>query len=314
MLAEDSKKEGYPLFIEKIKHESAAPVVQDVRQLVHQIKQRTLPRPQASKLLHQGLTQLGVKCLKSAAFKGEMDESVMEHLEKFVLLKVTNELYALPSDRTEDDRIINWIDDIREAKMYTNIGGGTQNDNIKTLVDELDKIDLYRSPKDKIVTLLNLQDLLISRHHGLSTIEMMKSLFVEARPKQLCSNLEWIAHYRHPQRMTPEEHDCLQICFDAVQKIRIDGRLARARLQKVNFIYTVARRGRHLSKRAAGVEDGSSSSDFLSELDQCQFTFDKARSLNDLACSDIPALLAEYQQMCRTLRALEPDVQELANS
>jgi len=285
----NKSKEGYPLFIENIKHPSCAQIVQDVRQLVNQMKQRTLPRAQASKKLHDGLTALCTSCLKCEAFVGEDEVTVWEHLEKFVLLKLTNELYSIQSDRTEDERIVKWIDYIRETESFTSLKDlGLPDDVSSMLRDALLKIDLYRSPKDKIVTLLNLQDMMSARLPGVDIIEGLKSLFVEARMEQLSSNLEWIAYYRHPHRMTPEEHECLQNCCDTVQKIRIDGRLAARKLKK-----------------------GPSSDDFLKELAQCQFTYDQARSLDDLACSDVTGLLEEYQQMCRTLRALEPNILEL---
>eukprot|EP00397_Hematodinium_sp_SG-2012_P040129 GEMP01043921.1.p1 GENE.GEMP01043921.1~~GEMP01043921.1.p1 ORF type:complete len:315 (+),score=69.62 GEMP01043921.1:139-1083(+) len=285
-------KEGYPLFLDTLKHASCAPVVQDVRQIINQMKQRTPQRPQAAKKLHAALGELCSKCLKCEAFKGEDDAVVWEHMEKFLLLKLTNELYAPPADRTEDERIAAWIQQIREANMHTPPRElGLHTDDVSMLLSALGKIDLYRSPKDKIVTLLNLQDMLYARIRNCDIVDALKSLFIEAQVERLCSNLEWIAYYRHPQRMTPEEHDCLENCRDTLKKIRVEGRAAARKLQR-----------------------GSSSDDFVKELASCKFNYDQVQSLDELACSDVIGLLAEYQQLCRALRALEPDILELPPS
>ena len=291
---------SYPQFVERFKDASAQEVVNEVRDFVNQFP-ANLTRLQAARRIHTFLAEVTPNLLKANAFRngGNASELANEGLEKFVVLKLYKLLYRHdPADIREDERVEQALR-VGAAKGAAAIQATLSKLDAKQIevfdaaAQELQKVEQYRAPRDKLSCFVNAIRLVESigtlkgGGQQSSWEQLLVTLILKASAPNLYSNLEFTAAFRHPSRISPDERKAL-------------GDLASA------FLTAIGGSSRRLaSAELAGNAKGQSGDDMPLWLMDAGVTFNFSdRSPDALSIGEVDELLDEYQKMIRAIRDL----------
>lgn len=229
-------RNGYANFREMLKHPSAQPVIAQIKNFVLKFPSG-LSRNEASRRVHKFLTSTQEWMLtESVVFAADADEEgrvlAAEGLEKFLLSRLYSKLFAVdPADVEEDVRIrkhtagLQWV-------SFKNLGiPPVEPALLKLAIQQLQSIDTYKAPKDKLTVILNscrvIHDVLKrTRAEGgrpLAADDFLPLLIyavIQANPPRLHSNVEFVASFRHPSRLNGEEAYYLTSLSSAVAFVR----------------------------------------------------------------------------------------------
>ncbi|CAE8738909.1 unnamed protein product, partial [Polarella glacialis] len=213
-------KNDYLVFKEMLKHPSALPVTAKLQDFVRRFPSG-LSREQAASHVHKFLTVTQDWMLSEVVvFAEDTDEearlNAAEGLEKFLLSRLHGRIFAAdPADRDEDALLQRRIDSLSWI-TFTHLGIPPVDTSLLALaVDELQKIDNFKVPRDKLVCVLNsclvINDVLKralvesgSAGRPLSADDFLPMLIIAvvlANPPRLQSNVEFVAAFRHPSRL-----------------------------------------------------------------------------------------------------------------
>jgi len=229
--ASSTAKSGYPQFLEKFRHPSAQPVVNEVRDFVTDFPQVGLTRLQQAGKIHEFLGAATQHLLATDVFADEVGDegAAAEGLEKFVIIKLFKVLFRPVEDARADELVSRRLQEHKEqASTDSELEKFTPESQeiFDRAVAEVRKVDQYRAPRDKVVCMLNAYHLVESVADELRRTAdsseasagsdahllrgVLKKLVVEASPPNLFSNLEFTAAFRQPKRLTREEKRCLR--------------------------------------------------------------------------------------------------------
>jgi len=296
----------YPQFLERLKQPSAQPIVNDIRDFVSQFP-ATLTRPQASRRIHSFISEACSRCFETQAWKDDLSEDAydqaLEGLEKFLVLKLHKLLFRhAPADLREDESVEECI---RSASATLPLPAMSEasREMFEAACQELQKVEQYRAPRDKVVCLLNAYRIVdgivdeafktngtVARAPMLR--EILAALIVRSNPPNLFSNLEFTTALRHPSRLTIEEKQCL-------------GDLGQA----LAFVTSAdATKQRDIEALSASSDSGASATakaPMPAWLVDAGVTFHfEDRAADELLLGEAEELLDEYHRMVRALREL----------
>lgn len=224
---------GYAIFREMLKHSSAVPVTKKLIDFVQKFP-AGLPRHEAARRVHKFLSNTQEWMLSDVVvFAAEADEegrtNAAEGLEKFLVIRLHPKLFAVdPLDGVEDVKLQKHIDGLAWVR-FEHLGIPPVDPSLLSLaVNELQRIDNYKAPRDKLVCILNacrvISDVLkrtleeSSRQEAggdsgvtrraISADDFLPLLIltvIMANPPRLHSNLEFVAAFRHPTRLVAED-------------------------------------------------------------------------------------------------------------
>jgi len=305
---------SYTQFLERFRHPSAQPVVNEVRDFVMAFPSN-LTRLQAARKIHEFLTTATDQLLATEVFAEDAGRSeeiglgVAEGLEKFVVHKLHKLLFRhAPCDLREDERVEQCIRSSSMGSLPPELSSESR-ELLATAVRELGKIDQYRAPRDKVVCMLNgfrMAEGLVEeesrRPQGGAAAgtngggegepflrRVLAALVIQAAPQNLYSNIEFATAFRHPTRVNAEERRCLKE-FTAV-------------------LAAIAPGGPHPpaadaeAAAGAGGELLKSPDDLPVWLSDVGVTlrFEK-RTPGDILIGEVDGLLEEYHRMAKILR------------
>eukprot|EP00930_Biecheleria_cincta_P100634 TRINITY_DN92247_c0_g1_i1.p1 TRINITY_DN92247_c0_g1~~TRINITY_DN92247_c0_g1_i1.p1 ORF type:complete len:396 (-),score=89.39 TRINITY_DN92247_c0_g1_i1:34-1221(-) len=312
---------SYQQFVERFKHPSAQVVVDELRDFVNQFP-ANLTRPQAARRIHTFLSEVTPRLLAVEAFSSPDladtgQELAGEGLEKFVVLKLYKLLFRhAPADLREDERV--------EAAISSGRSAGARGPHAALLAAmaqleqkhrevfssasvELQKVDQYRAPRDKLNSFVNafqfLEGIVVERVYTSKATNdpsyrqtLLQALIMEAAPPNLFSNIEFAAAFRHPSRRKRDQQNCLAEFASALSCVVGGG---------LRFSIDVLDRGERLAAPLGIAEQTTAVEDLPPWLIDAGITFHfENKSPDELLVGEVDELLDEYHRMARALQEL----------
>lgn len=244
----------------------------------------------------------------------EVQEVTLDHLEKFVVLKLYKLLFRhAAADVREDERIGRCL---RDASASTSLPTFSKehSERFAQAVEELRKVDQYKAPREKafvmlracrIIEALVAEDAFPARRQAYDGEDRgdrceevsalcgaLEIVVVEAAPQNLFSNIEFTRAFRHPSRIIAEERELLNQLSQALAAV--------AGVRPMHASGSLAQES--LASAAAWASAPQASPTWLADAG-ITFLFE-GRSAEDLLVGEVDELLEEYHRMARALREL----------
>ncbi|KAG9451102.1 hypothetical protein H6P81_011067 [Aristolochia fimbriata] len=210
-------------FLERMRQPSAADFVKSIKSFIVTFS-NNIPDPEKDSAAVQGfLASMEGAFRAHQLFAGCSEEeldSAGEGLEKYVMTKLYNRAFAsLPEDVKHDELLYEKMALVQQFIKPENldIKPDFQNDTALLLAQkELQKINMHKAPRDKLVCILNcckvinnllLNASIVSNDNPPGADEFLPVLIyvtIKANPPQLHSNLLYIQRYRRQSRLVSE--------------------------------------------------------------------------------------------------------------
>ncbi|KAK1384388.1 Vacuolar protein sorting-associated protein 9A [Heracleum sosnowskyi] len=206
-------------FLERMRHPSASDFVKSIKSFIVSF----LDPERDSAAVQDFLTKMEAAFRAHSLWAGCSEEeldSAGEGLEKYVMTKLFTRVYAsLPEEVNEDNQLHQKVALIQQFIRPENLDIQPiyQNETSWLLAQkELQKINMYKAPRDKLVCILNcckvINNLLLnasiaSNENPPGADEFLPVLIyvtIKANPPQLHSNLLYIQRYRSQSRLVSE--------------------------------------------------------------------------------------------------------------
>lgn len=210
-------------FLERMRHPSAADFVKSIKSFIVSFSNHAPDPERDSALVQEFLANMETAFKAHPLWAGcseEELESAGEGLEKYVMTKLSSRVFAsVPDDVEVDKQLSEKISLIQQFIRPENldIKPAFQNETSWLLAQkELQKVNSYRAPRDKLVCILNcckvINNLLFnasmaSNENPPGADEFLPVLIyvtIKANPPQLHSNLLYIQRYRCQSRLVGE--------------------------------------------------------------------------------------------------------------
>ncbi|KAG0501868.1 hypothetical protein HPP92_001940 [Vanilla planifolia] len=210
-------------FLERMRHPSAADFVKSIKSFIVSFSNRAPDPVKDSAAVQEFLASMEGAFRAHMLWAGSSEEeldSAGEGLEKYVMTKLFNRVFAsLPEDVQHDEELFEKIALLQQFIRPENldIKPAFQNETSWLLAQkELQKINMYKAPRDKLVCILNccrvINNLLLnvsiaSNENPPGADEFLPVLIyvtIKANPPQLHSNLAYIQRYRRQTRLVSE--------------------------------------------------------------------------------------------------------------
>lgn len=249
-----------------------------------------LARLQAARRVHDFLSDAGPELLATEAFASDSADArsvVLVGLEKFVFLKLYKLLFRhQAADVREDERV-------QRCTVRPAAPPGVAEASLDVACRELRRVDQYRAPRDKLVCLMNARGLVeAAGARGENLRPGLAALLAMALPQHFFSNLEFAAAFRHPDRLSPEERQCLADFAAALLA------LTEAGGEPVFAVIAASARGTRCG-------EASVTGELPPWLVDAGVTLRfETRSEDDLLIGELGELLGEYQRMAHALHVL----------
>ncbi|KAF8821738.1 vacuolar sorting protein 9 (vps9) domain-containing protein [Cardiosporidium cionae] len=228
-VATQKPRTPYNDFLEKLKHSSCTAVVAHIKKFVEAF-QINDTREQVANHLHRFIAMTKKVLLQAENFSDDSEDAhsqLLDDLEKFLTQKLFFQSVGIlstvlfqcnPHDETEDyklhDKItcLQWIE-----PKHLEIGISLDNETFQRAGQELLRIDKMKSPKDKLILILNCCRTIVTllENDEAKTITQFASaddilpllifLIIQTNPPRLHSNIQFIQAFRYPQRHIEEE-------------------------------------------------------------------------------------------------------------
>lgn len=231
----DEQLKGYALFLEKLKDPEASQLVNRVKQFVTKFP-LNLKREIASERLHQFISLLEEEIPRISIFADGSAEGYInakEGLEKLILKPLHQHFFSIESsDKTLDEQFRSKIARIAPLiNFHKHLHGPpelTDETVLELAVQEFQRIDAYRAPRDKLQCILN--GFRVIRHALDSVIgpsawgadqllPVCIYTIIRSNPGSLNSNVNFIASFRHPSRLRGEDEYLLMQMNIAIRDI-----------------------------------------------------------------------------------------------
>ena len=231
----DDQLKGYALFLERLKDPEASQLVARVKQFVTKFPMN-LKRDIAADRLHQFISLLEEELPGLSIFQDGADEEYInakEGLEKLILKPLHQHFFSIePADKILDDQFRNKISRIAPLiQLHKHLHGPkelTDESLLELAVQEFQRIDSYRAPRDKMQCILNGFRVI---RHALDTVigpsawgadqllPVCIYTIIRANPGSLNSNVNFIDSFRHPSRLRGEDEYLLMQMNIAIRDI-----------------------------------------------------------------------------------------------
>lgn len=210
-------------FLERMRHQSAADLVRSIKSFIVSFSSNA-PNPERdSRSVQEFLITMEeafrAHPLWAGATEDELD-SAGEGLEKYLMTKLFNHAFAsLPEDAKHDQELSEKMSLVQQfiRPEHLDIQPNFQNETSWLLAQkELQKINAYKAPRDKLVCILNccrvINNLLLNVSMATNDnppgaddfLPVLIYVTIKANPPQLHSNLLYIQQYRRQSRLVSE--------------------------------------------------------------------------------------------------------------
>lgn len=210
-------------FLERMRHPSAAEFVKAIKSFIVSFMNNAPDAERDSIALQEFLGNMEAAFRAHSLWAGSSEEeleSAGEGLEKYVMTKLFTRVYAsIPEDVKADEQLHEKMALIQQFIRPENldIKPTFQNETSWLLAQkELQKINMYKAPRDKLVCILNcckvISNLLVNAslaskedHPGADEfLPVLIYVTIKANPPQLHSNLSYIQRFRRQTRLVAE--------------------------------------------------------------------------------------------------------------
>lgn len=210
-------------FLERMRHPSAADLVRSIKSFIVSFSSNA-PNPERdSRSVQEFLITMEeafrAHPLWAGATEDELD-SAGEGLEKYLMTKLFNHAFgSLPEDAKHDQELSEQMSLVQQfiRPEHLDIQPNFQNETSWLLAQkELQKINTYKAPRDKLVCILNccrvINNLLLNMSMATNDnppgaddfLPVLIYVTIKANPPQLHSNLLYIQQYRRQSRLVSE--------------------------------------------------------------------------------------------------------------
>jgi len=210
-------------FLERMRHPSAADLVRSIKSFIVSFSNNA-PNPEKdSRSVQEFLVTMEeafrAHPLWAGATEDELD-SAGEGLEKYLMTKLFNHAFgSLPEDAKHDQELSEKMSLVQQfiRPEHLDIQPNFQNETSWLLAQkELQKINTYKAPRDKLVCILNccrvINNLLLNVSMATNDnppgaddfLPVLIYVIIKANPPQLHSNLLYIQQYRRQSRLVSE--------------------------------------------------------------------------------------------------------------
>ncbi|GBE60810.1 vacuolar sorting 9 domain-containing protein, putative [Babesia ovata] len=225
----------YNRFLDRLKHASCVDIIRAVKGVMAMLPGK-MSRSDAAAVVHNFIDIYTPRLLSTEPFASlPDDERTMsaEFFEKFTMQKLYPQCYSMdPKDRIEDERLwikmrcLDWVE-----PKHLEVSSSVDVDLLKDAQEQLKNISRFKSPRDKMVAILNCCRLVVHALEGDSnkpasadeTLPLLIYVTVRANPHELWSSIEFIQHFRHPSRHIAEEAYGFTLLVSAVEYIKSIG-------------------------------------------------------------------------------------------
>ncbi|KAH6775035.1 Vacuolar sorting protein 9 domain-containing protein [Perilla frutescens var. hirtella] len=210
-------------FLERMRHPSAAEFVKAIKSFIVSFMNNAPDAERDSAAVQEFLGNMEAAFRAHSLWAGSSEEefaSVGEGLEKYVMTKLFTRVFAaIPEDVNADEQLHEKMALIQQFIRPENldIKPAFQNETSWLLAQkELQKINMYKAPRDKLVCILNcckvISNLLVNAslaskedHPGADEfLPVLIYVTIKANPPQLHSNLSYIQRFRRQTRLVAE--------------------------------------------------------------------------------------------------------------
>lgn len=210
-------------FLERMRQPSAAEFVKSIKSFIVTFSNRAPDPEKDSAAVQEFLENMEGAFRAHTPWAGSSEEeleSAGEGLEKYVMTKLFNRVFAsVPEDVKSDEELFEKMSLLQQFIKPENldIKSEYQNETSWLLAQkELQKINMYKAPRDKLACILNcckvinnllLNASVVSNENPPGADEFLPVLIfvtIKANPPQLHSNLLYIQRYRRQTRLVSE--------------------------------------------------------------------------------------------------------------
>ncbi|KAG8378333.1 hypothetical protein BUALT_Bualt08G0126500 [Buddleja alternifolia] len=210
-------------FLERMRHPSAADFVKAIKSFIVSFLNNAPDAERDSAAVQEFLGSMEAAFRAHSLWAGSSEEeleSAGEGLEKYVMTKLFPRVFAsIPEDVSADEQLHEKMALIQQFIRPENldIKPTYQNETSWLLAQkELQKINMYKAPRDKLVCILNcckvISNLLLNASHASNEdhpgadefLPVLIYVTIKANPPQLHSNLSYIQRFRRQTRLVSE--------------------------------------------------------------------------------------------------------------
>ncbi|KAL3682685.1 hypothetical protein R1sor_000707 [Riccia sorocarpa] len=210
-------------FLDRMRHPSAADLVRSIKNFIGAFSSNPPDPEKDSQSVQDFLATTENAFRAHPLWAGATDdelESSSEGLEKYLMTKLHAKAFCpLPEDAEIDEKLTEKMTILQEfiRPEHLDIPKNSQNETSWLLAQkELQRINTYKSPRDKLVCILNccrvINNLLVKASMASNDsppgaddfLPVLIYVVIKANPPQLHSNLQYIQRYRHQGRLVSE--------------------------------------------------------------------------------------------------------------
>ncbi|KAJ6848297.1 vacuolar protein sorting-associated protein 9A-like [Iris pallida] len=210
-------------FLERMSHPSASEFVKSIKSFIVSFSNKAPDPEKDSAAVQEFLAQMEGAFRSHTLWAGSSEEeleSAGEGLEKYVMTKLFNRAFAsLPEDVQSDEELSEKMALLQQFIQPENLDIKPifQNETSWLLAQkELQKINMYKAPRDKLVCILNcckvINNLLLNVSMASDDnppgaddfLPVLIYVVIKANPPRLHSNLLYIQRYRRQSRLVSE--------------------------------------------------------------------------------------------------------------
>ncbi|KAL2611438.1 hypothetical protein R1flu_023130 [Riccia fluitans] len=210
-------------FLDRMRHPSAADLVRSIKNFIGAFSGNPPDPEKDSQSVQDFLANTESAFKAHPLWAGATDEELEssgEGLEKYLMTKLHSKAFApLPEDAEIDEKLTEKMTILQEfiRPEHLDIPENSQNESSWLLAQkELQRINTYKSPRDKLVCILNccrvINNLLVKASMASNDsppgaddfLPVLIYVVIKANPPQLHSNLQYIQRYRHQGRLVSE--------------------------------------------------------------------------------------------------------------
>ncbi|KAG6546621.1 hypothetical protein Mapa_011810 [Marchantia paleacea] len=210
-------------FLDRMRHPSAADLVRSIKTFIGAFLNNPPDPEKDSQSVQEFLASTEYAFKAHPLWAGATDEELEssgEGLEKYLMTKLWPRAFSpVPEDAEIDQRLSEKMTILQEfiRPEHLDIPKNSQNETSWLLAQkELQKINTYKAPRDKLVCILNccrvINNLLVNVSMASNDnppgaddfLPVLIYVVIKANPPQLHSNLQYILRYRHQGRLVSE--------------------------------------------------------------------------------------------------------------
>ncbi|XP_072971109.1 vacuolar protein sorting-associated protein 9A-like [Typha angustifolia] len=210
-------------FLERMRQPSAADFVKSIKSFIVSFSNKDPDPENDSAAVQEFLANMEAKFRVHTLWAGSSEEeleSAGEGLEKYVMTKLFNRVFAsVPEDVNSDEQLFEKMALLQQFIRPENLDVKPPFHNETSCLlaqKELQKINMYKAPRDKLVCILNcckaINNLLLNASIASDEnppgadefLPVLIYVIIKANPPQLHSNLLYIQRYRRQSRLVSQ--------------------------------------------------------------------------------------------------------------